>query len=1332
MTPHNRFGSWIVALAVGVTAGHALAAEPLARFQCAEKLGLDWPRTLVTYRVSFRPRQLRDTNVQVLDAADKPLACQLSRAERHADGSLASARVSLFAELPSGGTYEFRLLPGSTAPADPQLNAANAGGLLTLQNSLTAIRLPAEGDTKFDKPLAFGREHTEMLKLYGRQAASGIAPGPIQGFRLADGRFAGGSFFLADKPERAPKVAALSVRVTERGPLFVEAEANYTLDNGGFYRLTARLLANDPAIRIDEQMGLGSTFPPDESLRVVMSLSGGWQGGFKPDRVFWCATQGMSDRDAGFEQLLARQGFHPDAFKEQNFGHRPVRYDEPGRLFDVLAWYPWHSGAHYFGLADSRQLAGNPKAPFVAVVPLHAGTWRSMHMWFRLPQQFPELWTHRDDVTIQWPLRPQPHPNTMLHTGEFDPQSPLTQMRRVWALVAGPMQYHATLYPLRQREGHVTLDNYKDWVLEWGGGGVSYPRLVIRREDLGPLGPRLASLPFGDKLGQFLYFREDPQRLESLWKGLTTDNTWSGPWGQTRAALRAGGDNGALTWVAHYRQTQMAGWANNADELLASTKLDPQQRARLRTDLAALCYMLTEPDFNPRGSMVHLGNPNMPINRFCALPLAAALIPDHPQSKAWLDLSAEYLRYKLAMNVAPGGAWGELLTYFGASAPHVMQTATILANSGRLDDKSARLAALPATFTVNLLSPKDPRFGTRMLPNWGHEGYDLTSHWLVAAGLVRKSDPELAKALVWSWDQLGRPMQSHHDAGFSERAVIHADLLSQLQRPVGSENQPAYVPKQLQSTWWPGFGAVLRAHAGDPNETFFALRQGYMTSHCDANQGDWVLYAKGAPLSTLSLHAYAIHGDGPFAKLNREFGWHNRVRFGDRTDAGDWPGGGPLSGIHAHSFSDSVDYLLGLGDYGPQRWSRQVLFLKGKSAAGPNYFVFRDSFHNQQGDPPKLQRKWWYLKTPGKKEQVLSSPTELNYTSPFGPRLHVRFLQPATIAAESRDATQAGPLYNQTAINWQLASEPKPQGEPTTSVQAEETITSTAVGPIAAGQDILAVLYPQLAGESAPRCELLADGVARITTGEGTDYVFAGRTPLQFRQGDVAFEGTAGAVRVYGDAVHLVVAEGPGTVTYKSVTLRSAVPATRVIPAGQTQQPQAIDQPPPGSPISLVLNAGAGPVEELSPGVKKQQRADGVTYQFDSPETLHFARDGVEFLGRRGTIVVDDKNATVRLVIVDGWEIAHGSTRAQQWTPGPVDVTFRADSITGRTSGLGRMLHVSRPAKLDRLPVLLLDGQSYGPGTHEDTLLVPVLPGDHPFEIRPLPQPPIFRSWQQW
>ena len=35
----------------------------------------------------------------------------------------------------------------------------------------------------------------QMLKLYGRQAEAGLPAGPICGFRLADGRFAGGSFF---------------------------------------------------------------------------------------------------------------------------------------------------------------------------------------------------------------------------------------------------------------------------------------------------------------------------------------------------------------------------------------------------------------------------------------------------------------------------------------------------------------------------------------------------------------------------------------------------------------------------------------------------------------------------------------------------------------------------------------------------------------------------------------------------------------------------------------------------------------------------------------------------------------------------------------------------------------------------------------------------------------------------------------------------------------------------------------------------------------------------------------------------------------------------------
>jgi hypothetical protein len=35
-------------------------------------------------------------------------------------------------------------------------------------------------------------------------------------------------------------------------------------------------------------------------------------------------------------------------------------------------------------------------------------------------------------------------------------------------------------------------------------------------------------------------------------------------------------------------------------------------------------------------------------------------------------------------------------------------------------------------------------------------------------------------------------------------------------------------------------------------------------------------------------------------------------------------------------------------------------------------------------------------------------------------------------------------------------------------------------------------------------------------------------------------------------------------------------------------------------------------------------------------------------------------------------------------------------------------------------------------GNGGDTLIIPVLPGEHTFEVRALEQPPVFRNWQAW
>jgi hypothetical protein len=854
------------------------------------------------------------------------------------------------------------------------------------------------------------------------------------------------------------------------------------------------------------------------------------------------------------------------------------------------------------------------------------------------------------DVCLNWRLRASPHPRTMLHTGEYDPDQPLTFCRRQWALIGGGFQPFEKLWTFRVQEGCVTLDDYKDWVLDWpADSNVTYPRLLFGRAEVEKLSPQLDQLPDGKNFRHYLYVNETDQRREELWNKLTGNSEWSGPAGEARHVLSKG-DPSNIPWAIGYRVSQMTGWAGDMDELLSSERLLPEQRARLRADLAALCYALSEPDVNPRGSMTHLGNPNMPINRFCGLAWAAALIPDHPMSKTWLDTAAKYIRYKLAMMTAPGGTWGELITYYQAGAPHLMQTAGVLARTGRMDESTARLAVDPAQFTMNLLTPPDPRFGARIVPGWGHEGLDFSCHYLVAANAVRGFDPKLAACFAWAWNASGKPLGGQHDAGFSPRAQANSDLLATL--------PPGLVPPQLASTWLPGFGATLRAHADDPNETLLQLHQGYQVSHCDENQGDFVLYAKGAPLVTLALDAYAVHGDKPFGKLYRSFGFHSRVRFGSTTNTGGWPGGGAVGGTPAHAFSDSADYVRALGDYGPQRWTRQVAFLKGKAATGPSYFVFRDSFTARDGETLGLEAKWWYLRTLGRKNQVTPGDGGFHYTSEFGAMLDVHFLQPAKVAIESREATQGAPLYAGNAQNWRRAH---PDAKPEGDLNVTETITVNAAGPVPAGQDIMAALAPLGKGEQPPRYEPLADGVARITTSESTDTVFLAPKPMQFADSEVTFEGRAGAVRVFPNEVHLVISEGPASVSYRGTTLRSETPAVKMIAKADLAKKQTLEVPAPWKLKDTTLPAGC--------------RIEG---------------------------------------------------------PARCELTVQSDRISGRSEGCGGLLYAPMPSGMNVLPTLVIDGQTYAPGTSGGTLIIPLMPGDHGFEVRALEQPPVFRNWQAW
>ncbi|OQB00658.1 MAG: hypothetical protein BWY25_01730 [Chloroflexi bacterium ADurb.Bin222] len=254
---------------------------------------------------------------------------------------------------------------------------------------------------------------------------------------------------------------------------------------------------------------------------------------------------------------------------------------------------------------------------------------------------------------------------------------------------------------------------------------------------------------------------------------------------------------------------------------------------------------------------------------------------------------------------------------------------------------------------------------------------------------------------------------------------------------------------------------------------------------------------------------------------------------------------------------------------------------------------------------------------------------------------------------------------------------------------------------------------------------------------------------MDYKAGDIEFHGAAGAVRVYADEVHLVLGEGGGKVSYRGTAL-SGDPATRVIPTtkldGSTTGAAWVTK----NPINLTAPRGAKR-EVVQPGVTKLTFKGGYGWIFDSEVALDITRDGMHFLGCQGSILVDEKAGTVKLTMLEGSRIAHGDLVA--WgCEGPYEVTFSKDRITGCTQGLRRFLYLTRPAGLDRLPTLVVDGQTYAPGTSGDfqlgdiaktgnpydarnrggILIIPVLPGEHSFTLRALAQPPIFRNWQAW
>ncbi len=1274
-----------------LAASLALSAERV--FTQTDVLGKDWGRDLLHYAVTFAPGEARAADLVLLDANARPLPFQLSEVTTHPDGALKAARVSFYGELKPYGAMRYTLSTGAPKPRtfDQGIKTAQPEkGPLELRNKFTAVRLPAGAAFAAPKPFA-------------------DVPGPLQGYALSTGRWTGGSRFTVEG-DTAPRVAGIDTTLLAAGPLVAEARVRYALTNGGYYAVRVRLEAEAPMVFIAEEADVKLIDTPMIRAQYYLSdpFDAGSARGWYPDSVFRFSERSPNATEPEALNALTAAGIElPKSQPQKAFIYRLPDWDKPDApqgprdLFGVAAWYVWSDSAWYAAFYQEAALPTKER-PFIGLIPLHAGQWRNgqgSHLSCRVQQS-------GGSVYFTVPLTAPRHPGTYLDTGEFDTALPVTLVRRQWGLLLGPLPTSLqAFWDARLAYGHVTLNDYKDWVLDWPEDRtVTYPRLPFTAKELAAAKRTLATHAFKDVLSTFSDVTGNPEQAWNLAQRMTSPaaGIWTGgsPAGHALYMMYSGGDS-RIPWASHYRQEQAAGWTLAADEALAWTGMPAALRQRVRACLAACAYAVTEPDANSRASGIHQGNPNMPANRFLALPHIAALIPDHPMAKRWLDVSAQYTVYKLTTHAAPKGAWGELITYYEAAVPGLVQAAVTLDNSGRASAALKRQVAAVPLWAVNLLTPKDPRFGARIIPGYGHSGVNTACYELPAGVLLRHLDPKAASGLAWAWDQMGRPMGGGHGFELTPRLALHADGLARGLKAGG-------VPTDLlASRWYPGFGAIFRAHAGDPDETYFGYRQGYMVSHCDPNQGDFVIYGKGAPLSPAPLRAYVSHQDndndwgGAKGLAATKGDIYNRIRFGKASDYGGWPGGGLESNVNEVFTGASVDYLRGWGDYSRTeawnlsssadnlsnpsadaiRWTRQVLFLKGKAAAGPNYFVIRDTFRGAK------QPKWWHLRGSVAPEQVALSGQAVEIQSPWGANLHATFLQPREINPSLISGTAGLSIYQQTKALWEKAQPGVPQKEQITVAQI----------PAGENDEFLVVLYPRKPAEAVPAYTQLAPGALKSVTAEGTDYAFlsGGDADMTYDAGGIRFTGRAGAVRVYPHEVHLILAAaaGVGEVSYRGTTYRGVAPFEIVLPTGK-------------------LKAGTTTL----PAPKSAVRAD-------DPK-LRKTGDGVIFEGASGG-VQPLPNGGVRLVLGPGaGKVGYGKYLV--WGEGPFDLTYDAAGLHGITDGRERMIYATHPHFARGLTTLWIDGTGWAPGFSTDYLALPVLAGKHDIAVKPAAQPDIF------
>jgi hypothetical protein len=781
-----------------------------------------WVDELVTYALDFPAKQATLRSIRLYDVeGKKEVPFQLSEVVFH-DAErqfVKSATIAFFAdELPAMGTRQFTVLwdpgtfPGTTQPAAALKETDLEAETFEVTNGLFGVRLA--GKKRFDPPV---------------EAAT--VPGPLRGFKGPDGVWRGSSRFVTNA-----KLLGWTSELVEQGPLWKRYRVRFKFDGGRFYELDLKMVVDHPYAYVTERNNFRLRLA--ELSHPLCGPSGHMAHGK-------CYTRwGVADQ----LRILMKENFDPDVCYTPEtfcygFAQDPLKHDEVKVWTAVRPVFP-SVDAPWLGTYSTDE----KKNDLIAIVGRDAAHW-----------EYPDSSINPHHLT--------PGVNAEMHFVDEPGEHayyriPVARAVRHWLLAVGDkrewtqLRYpgsRQTAYPylahLRTKVCDLPLDKVKDWHLNWEQKLPGHPRLFFSPVEAEALLRRIeAHEPFKR------YLPKVKGVLTGEGGAKTVQGVSAHDGGNMVDKLLRVGYSGFVQSISIVRP--MRGVAEALD--YNARTLDPAQVARTRREMAFLASVVTDGDYWQyawsKGRTSYL--PNFGSDLYLAVGLMALVLPDHPNSKQWLQYMRGELDKELTYYISPDGAGEEnIANYYLWTWRQLTVLLGALKHNGIFDAATHPRYQAACRFWIEILTPPQPRLAAytapepirpeerrRRIPPFGDHGFsnNVCLEHGGQTGILKDANPRLAGESAWAWQQTCGAEPATH------MGVVPHLLIAD---PTVAPRVPALGSRRLQ-----GFGAILRNHFPSDKETFLAIKASRIYSHHHPDEGGIHLFGRGVPIILDALH----------------------------------------------------------------------------------------------------------------------------------------------------------------------------------------------------------------------------------------------------------------------------------------------------------------------------------------------------------------------------------------------------------------------------------------------------------------------------------------------